>query len=130
MTSMRVANLEGYALSLLRFVAGFTFIAHGLQKLFGWFGGRPVTLASTFGAAGIIEVVCGLLIMIGLFTRVAAFIAAGEMAFAYFMVPARGGLWPILNRGELAVLYCFIFLYFAAAGAGPISLDRAVRRKK
>src|SRR5205085_4837044 len=116
---------------ILRIVAAFLFIEHGLQKLFGFpvpmQGGAP-PLASLFGAGGILEFVGGLLLLLGLFTRPVAFLLAGEMAVAYFMVHARGGFWPLLNRGELAVLYCFVFLYLAAAGGGPWSGDRLWRR--
>ena len=79
--------------------------------------------------AGIIELVCGFLIAFGLFTRIAAFFASGEMAVAYFMVHAKGGFWPIDNKGELAVVYCFLFLYIAARGAGPYSADAAMRKR-
>lgn len=100
------------------------FVQHGLQKLFGWLGAKgAVELMSLMGAAGIIEVVGGTLIAIGLFTSPVAFIASGEMAFAYFMAHAPQGLWPIMNGGELAVLYCFLFLYFAAVGSGRWSVD-------
>ncbi|HET9982319.1 MAG TPA: DoxX family protein [Longimicrobiales bacterium] len=110
--------------TLLRVVAGLLFAQHGAQKLFGWFGGQQVTdLLSQLGIAGVLEFVGGLLIAIGLFTRPVAFVVAGEMAVAYFLQHASHGFWPILNRGEPAVLYCFIFLFFAAHGAGPYSLD-------
>lgn len=113
-----------YLYALLRIVAGLLFAQHGLQKLFGWLGAKgAVELMSLMGAAGIIEVVGGMLIAIGLFTSPVAFIASGEMAFAYFMAHAPQGLWPIMNGGELAVLYCFIFLYFAAVGSGRWSVD-------
>jgi len=118
-------------LSILRIVAGFLFIEHGAQKLFGFPapmpGGGPA-LASLVGVSGIIEFVGGLLLLLGLFTRPVAFILAGEMAVGYFMVHARRGFWPLLNGGELAVLYCFVFLYLAAVGGGPWSVDRLWRR--
>jgi putative oxidoreductase len=113
-------------LSILRIVAAFLFIAHGTQKLFAWPIDEPrdpASLLSMMGVAGVLEVFGGLLLLLGLFTRPVAFILAGEMAVAYFMVHAPQGFWPILNRGELAALYCFLFLYLAAAGAGPWSLD-------
>jgi putative oxidoreductase len=97
---------------------------NGAQKLFGMFGGEAVAIASLPGAAGIIEFVGGLLVMVGLLTGIAAFIASGEMAFAYFMVHFPQGGWPIQNNGQLAVLFCFIFLFIAARGAGILSLDR------
>jgi putative oxidoreductase len=107
---------------LFRIVVGFLFIFHGLQKL-GYFGGQMQPLQSLAGAAMVIETVCGVLVMIGLFTRPAAFIASGEMAVAYFMVHQPGGTWPIENRGELAALFCFAFLYIAARGGGAVSAD-------
>ena len=115
--------------ALFRIVAGFLFIFHGLQK-FGMFGGQAMPLASLMGVAAIIEVVGGLLIMIGLFTRPAAFIASGEMAAAYFMAHQPKGALPILNAGELAVLFCFAFLYIATRGAGIWSADATMRRAR
>lgn len=113
-----------YLYALLRIVAGFLFFQHGLPKLFGGFGrDAPAELMSQMGLAGIIEVVGGTLIAIGLFTSPVAFIASGEMAVAYFLAHAPRGLWPIMNGGELAVLYCFLFLYFAAVGSGRWSVD-------
>ncbi len=131
---MRAGALQPYALSLLRLVAGFTFAAHGLEKLFGMFGGiggrgAAVHLTSLLGLAGALETLGGLLILAGLFTRPVAFVLAGEMAFAYFRQHAPRGMWPILNGGELAVLYCFIFLLLSAAGPGPWSLDGLIRKK-
>jgi putative oxidoreductase len=108
--------------TLLRVVAGLMFALHGAAKLLG-IGGQKVPLASLAGVAGIIELVGGLLIAIGLFASVAAFIASGEMAVAYFMVHAPQGLHPVQNQGELAALYCFLFLYVAARGAGRYSVD-------
>jgi putative oxidoreductase len=128
MAKNRIAAFEPYLLSALRIVAGFLFIAHGVQKLFGWLGGHRVDLASQLGAAAVIETVGGALILLGLFTRPIAFILSGQMAFAYFIVHARQSFWPVVNRGELAVLFCFVFLYLATAGPGPISLDRTLRR--
>jgi putative oxidoreductase len=122
-----------YALSLLRIAAGFTFSLHGFQKLFGFFGGlghgTSAHVFSLLGAAGVIETIGGPLIFLGLFTRPVAFVLCGEMAVAYFKQHAPRGLWPIANGGELAVLYCFIFLVLVSAGAGPWSLDRIVRKK-
>lgn len=115
--------------SLMRFVLGLLFACHGAQKLFGVLGGQVMTGNPLMLTAGIIEFVGGLLIAVGLFTRVAAFIASGEMAVAYFKAHAARGFWPILNEGELAVVYCFIFLFIAAYGAGRYSLDRAFRRQ-
>jgi putative oxidoreductase len=112
------------AYTLLRVVAGLMFAVHGAQKLFGFLGGHQMPIGSLFGVAGIIEFVGGLLIAIGLFTSWAAFIASGEMAVAYFMVHAKDGFWPILNKGELAVLYCFVFLYIASRGSGRYGVGR------
>ena len=112
------------AYTLLRVVAGLLFAVHGAQKLFGVIGGQKVPLASLFGFAGLIELVGGLLIAIGLLTSWAAFIASGEMAVAYFMVHAKDGFWPVLNKGELAVVYCFLFLYIACRGGGRYSVGR------
>lgn len=110
--------------ALLRIVAGFLFFQHGLPKLFGGFGrDAPVELFSQMWFAGVIEVFGGLAIALGLFTSPVAFIASGEMAVAYFQAHAPRGFWPIVNGGELAALYCFVFLYFAAMGSGRFSLD-------
>ncbi|MDB5488385.1 MAG: DoxX family protein [Reyranella sp.] len=118
-------------LSILRIMSGLLLLQHGTGKLLKFPAGvvQPnFTLMSMPGYAGIIEFVCGILLIIGLFSRPAAFIASGMTAVAYFMVHAPMGFFPILNRGELAVLYCFVFLYLAAAGPGPWSID-AARRK-
>ena len=122
-------RFESQAYAVMRAVAGFLFLFHGLQKLFGMYGGTAVSLVSLRGVAGVIELVGGLLVMVGLFTSPVAFICSGEMAVAYFMSHQPRGLWPIENRGELAALYCFVFLFIAARGAGPLSLDRLWRRK-
>lgn len=118
-----LGRLSPYFLALLRIVAGLAFAQHGAQKLFGLLGGQAVELTSQRGLAGIIEFVGGIMIAIGLFTGPVAFIASGEMAWAYFQNHAPRGFWPIQNGGELAVLYCFIFLYFAAVGSGKLSID-------
>src|SRR5437868_3990182 len=113
-------------LSLLRIMSGLLFLQHGTAKLFRFPAGAvppTFTLNSMPGYAGIIELACGILLILGLFTRPAAFIASGMTAVAYFYAHAPQGFFPILNRGELAVLYCFVFLYLAAAGAGPWSID-------
>lgn len=104
--------------------AGVLFFQHGLQKLFGVPGTQPpVEVMTQAGLAGIIELVGGTLIAIGLFTSPVAFIASGEMAVAYFQRHAPRGFWPMMNGGELAALYCFLFLYFAAVGSGKWSVD-------
>jgi putative oxidoreductase len=113
--------------AILRIVAGLLFACHGAQKLFGVLGGQRAEAGLTV-TAGIIEFFGGLLVALGLLTGIAAFIASGEMAAAYFMAHAPQGPWPILNKGELAVVYCFLFLYFAAKGAGIWSVDAARRR--
>ena len=115
-------RLESYAYALFRIVTGFLFIFHGLQK-FGMYGGQAVDLSTRYGAAAVIEVAGGALVMVGLFAGPAAFICSGEMAAAYFMAHAPQAFWPIQNRGELAVLYCFAFLYIAIRGSGIWSLD-------
>ena len=112
-----------YFYALLRLVAGLAFAQHGAQKLFGLLGGQAVELTSQRGLAGIIEFVGGIMIALGLFTSPVAFIAGGEMAWAYFQAHSPRGFWPIQNGGELAVLYCFIFLYFTAIGSGKLSID-------
>src|SRR5215470_9579395 len=124
-----MSGFSGAAQSLLRIVAAGILICPGGVKLFGWFGGMPGPAAKgplppLMFAAGIIEVFGGALIVLGLFTRPVAFIASGEMAFAYFIGHFPHGFWPIQNHGETAVLLCFIFLFLAAAGPGPFSLDR------
>jgi putative oxidoreductase len=119
-----------FVLSVLRIVTGFLFACHGTQKVLSFpvppehamAGGLPQL-------SGFIELIGGALILIGLFTRIAAFICSGEMAVAYFMVHAKGGFWPLLNHGEPAVLYCFIFFYLFFAGGGPLSIDGLIRRK-
>jgi putative oxidoreductase len=121
-----------FLLSLLRIVAAFLFMQHGAQKLFGFPGAgghATVQLFSLMGLAGVLELFGGGLLLLGLFTRPIAFILSGEMAFAYFMVHYKmNHIWPILNHGNEAVLFCFLFLYLSAAGGGPASLDRAIRR--
>lgn len=121
---------QAVTLSLLRIVVGILFMPHGAQKLFGAFGGQAVPLASQFGVGGILEFFGGLLILIGLFTRPVAFILAGEMAAAYWMAHGSQGLWPILNQGELAALYCFVFLFLFASGGGDFSIDGWLRKRK
>jgi putative oxidoreductase len=118
------------ALGLLRIFAGFAFFPHGAQKLFGWFDGRTADLFSVLGLAGVLEFFGGLAILLGLFTRPVAFVLAGEMAVAFLWRHLPRAFWPILNRGELAVLYCFIFLYLATAGPGRWSLDGLLRRSE
>ena len=127
-----LAKYQPTALSLLRIFAGLLFLQYGVAKLFKW---PPVPMfekvewLSLYGAAGTIELIGGILLVLGLFTRPVAFIASGEMAFAYFMSHAPRGFFPVLNHGDLAILFCFVFLYLACAGGGPYSLDAIVRKK-
>lgn len=113
-------------LSVLRIVAAFMFMAHGTQKLLSFPVERanPTPLWSLIGVAGMLEMVGGALLLFGLFTRPVAFVLSGLMAFAYFLAHAPQGFWPIVNRGELAALYSFVFLYLAVAGGGVWSVDR------
>ena len=134
MAQTKIASLQPYARSLLRIVAGFTFSLHGVQKLFGLLGGMggkgaSAPFLSQMWVAGVLEAFGGLLILLGLFTGPVALVLCGEMAVAYFKAHLPGGFWPILNRGELAVLYCFLFLYLFTAGPGPCSLDQLFRKK-
>ena len=120
-----------YLYAAMRIVVGFLFACHGAQKLFGVLGGvgpsgGSAPLFSLMGLAGIIEFFGGLCIMLGWLTGIVAFIASGQMAAAYFMGHYPRGLWPIQNNGELAVLYCFVFLYIASVGSGVWSIDRAI----
>ena len=120
-----LAPVTPYAYAVLRIVAGLLFVCHGGQKIFGCFGGQTVPLGSLFGIAGIIELVLGSLITIGLLTSVAALLASGEMATAYFIGHLPKSFWPLENGGEPAVLFCLIFLYCAARGPGIWSVDAA-----
>ncbi len=150
-----MANLDSFSvrwaprlLSVLRIVAAFLLMQHGAQKLFGVPAAppppqqqqvvqqtgqqqapqQPRRTPPLMIVAGVLEFFGGLVLLLGLFTRPVAFILAGQMAVAYFMAHAPQGFWPLQNRGELAALYCFVFLYLAAAGGGPWSLDRLWRR--
>ena len=145
-----LASWSPKVLSLLRFVSGLLFLEHGLQKVLHFPPPPPPppvaagvaaaaktaavaagpSLAKILGpASGPIELVGGILLVIGLFSRAAAFICAGEMAFAYFLAHAPRSIYPILNGGDAAILYCFIFFYLVFAGPGPISLDAMMKRK-
>jgi putative oxidoreductase len=125
------------AQAALRVAAGLAFFTHGASKIVGWFGGSgpdggTVELMSRFGAAGIIEIIAGPCLVLGFATRLVAFIASGEMAVAYFWIHTGGSgqIWWWQNRGEVVVLYCFIWLVFAAWGAGPLSVDQWMSRRK
>ncbi len=123
-------NYAPYVLSILRIVAALLFLEHGTSRLFGWPSPIPTPgFLTMYWFAGAIELVAGVLLTAGLFTRCAAFVASGEMAFAYFISHAPNGFFPIVNRGDAAILYCFVFLYIAFAGAGPWSLDALWRKK-
>jgi putative oxidoreductase len=123
----------GVLLSVLRIMSGLLLLQHGTAKYLNFplvermNNASPLTMS---GAAGVIELVCGALLVVGLFTRFAAFIASGMTAVAYWYAHAPRGFYPVVNQGELAVLYCFTFLYLAAAGAGPLSLDRLIWRER
>jgi putative oxidoreductase len=130
-----MSRYQPYLLSLLRIIVGFTFIPHGCQKLFGWLGGMggkggTAELFSLPWIAGVLELFGGLLILLGLFTRPVAFVLAGQMAAAYFLAHATRGFWPILNAGELAVVYCFVFFYIFLRGSGSWSIDAMMGRRK
>jgi putative oxidoreductase len=127
------ASWSPVLLSLVRIVSAFGLMTHGTQKLFGvpTIDPRPaVELLSRAGTAGIIETVGGALLLVGLFTRPVAFLCSGLMAAAYFIAHWPRNFWPILNGGELAAAYCFLFLYLAAAGGGPLSIDAMMRGKR
>jgi putative oxidoreductase len=122
-----------YLLSVLRVVAALLFMQVGTAKLFAFPGavmpgGGTAPVGSLAGVAGILETFGGVLLLVGLFTRPVAFVLSGEMAFAYFLGHAPQGFWPVLNQGSPAILYSFLFLYFSAAGAGPLSIDGFLRR--
>jgi putative oxidoreductase len=124
------AKLGDLTLSLLRAVTGLLFLQHGAQKLFGALGGQAVPRVSLLGLAGVLEFFGGTLILFGLFTRPVALVLSGQMAVAYWMAHApRGGL-PIGNGGELAVLYCFVYLFLFANGGGGLSVDGWLRGRK
>ena len=133
MINRRLEPYADIALSVLRIVAAFLFIAHGTQKLFGNppapYQMPPLKLMSQFGLAGILETFGGLAMLLGLFTRPVAFLLSGEMAVAYFQVHFPKAFLPIVNGGELPVLFCFIWLYFVFAGGGRWSVDRLMSRK-
>jgi putative oxidoreductase len=133
-----MANLDSFysawtprLLSVLRIVAAFLFIAHGAQKLFGFLapaGAAAPPAFSQMWVGGALEFFGGLALLVGLFTRPVAFVLSGTMAVAYFQMHAPGGFWPLQNKGELAALYCFVFLFLSVAGGGAWSVDRLLGR--
>jgi putative oxidoreductase len=133
---MNMERARQVAYFLLRVVAGLLFLQAGGMKTFDWFGGVPAQfgghppLLSQIGIGGVLEFFGGLAVLLGLFTRPVAFVLSGEMAVAYFQFHQPNGFWPIQNHGEPAVLLCFIFLFFAAYGAGDWSVDAMLLRKR
>ena len=130
-----MARAEPYAYAALRFIAGAMFAFHGAQKILGWHGGPGPAVGSQLWVGGLIELLGGAFIALGLFTRPAAFLACGEMAVAYLQFHWKfatdHGMWlPTLNKGELSALYCFVFLFVAAHGAGVLSLDALLHRQR
>lgn len=132
---MMMERAKEATMFLLRVVSGLMFMQAGGMKVLNWFGGVPAQfggqpkLLSQLGIGGLMELVGGALLMLGLFTRPVAFLLSGEMAVAYFQFHQPGGFWPIQNHGEPAVLFCFVFLLFAAHGAGKWSLDAKLCKK-
>jgi putative oxidoreductase len=117
-----MSKLQDFVFFLTRLVFGLLFACHGAQKLFGLFGAHPMLHNPWMLIAGILELGGGVMVALGLFTRPVAFLLSGEMAVAYFKAHSSSGFWPIMNYGELAVLYCFFFLYLSTRGAGKFSI--------
>jgi putative oxidoreductase len=124
----RIERLRPFILSILRIVVGLLFLQHGLSKFFGFPVPGP-SLSGLLILAAVLETVGSVLLLVGAYTRIVAFILSGEMAFAYFMAHAPRSVYPLANGGELTVLYCFIFLYFVFAGGGPWSVDRVALKQ-
>ena len=125
---MDMSSWAPRALALLRIVTALLFIEHATVKFFAFPAPFPLPLSPLFVAAGVVEIVAGFLILIGLSTRIAAFVASGEMAIGYFLIHAPQSFWPFVNQGEAAILFCFIFLYIAVEGPGAWALDNAGAR--
>lgn len=125
MKGSSLAKFENFVYPVMRIVVGFLFACHGAQKLFGVLGSHGFPHNPQMVAAGLIELIGGVLVLIGFLTRLAAFIASGEMAVAYFTVHARDGFFPIVNKGELAALYCFVLLFIATRGVGRWGIDKS-----
>ena len=123
-----IQKLQPYALSLLRIVAGLVIFSYGVQKILGYPAVEGPPAGSLPWIAGLFELICGFLVLIGFQTRISAFLLSGVMAFAYFLRHAQQDFFPAQNGGVAAILFCFIFLYLAVAGAGPISADRLARQ--
>lgn len=127
---MNMERIKQITYFLLRTIPAFLFMLVGAKLLFGWFGGAPVPLASQMGIGGILELLGGAALLLGFYTRPVAFILAGEMAVAYFQFHAPQAFWPVQNQGMPAILFCFIFLFFAAHGGGGWSLDSLIARRR
>jgi putative oxidoreductase len=126
----RIDGLSPHVLSIVRIMVALLFFEHGLSKMVGFPTGVARELFTLSWTSGAIEFVTGALLAVGFFTRAMAFIASGEMAFAYFLAHAPQSFYPIVNRGEGAILYCFIFLYIAFAGGGPWSVDAMLHKRR
>ncbi len=127
----KLERFESIFYVIARILIGFMFFAHGAQKIFGWYGGNGgAALFSLMGVAGWIEIIAGILVLVGLWTRLAAFFSAGQMVVAYIMVHAGGGWNPLVNKGELALLYAAAFLLLLIHGNGPFSLEKAFSKKE
>ena len=123
--------MQAFTLNTLRIIAGFLLAPHGAQKLFGVLGKEPVdSILSLSGLAGGLELFGGIALIFGIFTRQVAFVLSGLMAAAYWMAHGTEAFWPIVNRGELAVLYCFVFLFLSAHGGGGFSIDGWLRNRR
>ena len=124
-------DFGGLAHSVLRAISALVLMQHGFQKLFGMFGGRQVTdFATLQGVGGILETFGGFMLLIGLFTRPVAFVLSGEMAVAYFLFHAPRGFIPVVNKGEVSLMLCFVFFYLFATGPGPYSVDAMLRGRR